>query len=132
MRRHGFTLIELLVVIAIIGILIAPAAARRAGGPRGRPPDPVCQQPQADRPGDAQLPRRSGLAPLGVGPTSRSGLSFWGPLPLLGPYFEGQNVFNATNFSHLELIRVAEQDGPVAPDRALPLPLRPRPPCRRP
>ena len=35
-----------------------PAPARGAGGPRGRPPRPVRQQPQADRAGDAQLPRR--------------------------------------------------------------------------
>ena len=41
-RRSGFTLIELLVVIAIIGVLIAPAAAGRAGRPRGRPPRPQC------------------------------------------------------------------------------------------
>ena len=56
--RHRFTLIELLVVIAIIAVLIAlllPAvqAAREAAR---RPP--VHQQPQADRPGPAQLPRR--------------------------------------------------------------------------
>ena len=64
-RRPGFTLIELLVVIAIIGVLIAPAAAGRAGGPRGRPPRPVHQQPQADRPGAAQLRGHPRPAPLG-------------------------------------------------------------------
>ena len=32
-----------------------PAAARRPGGPRGGPPHPVHQQPQADRPRPAQL-----------------------------------------------------------------------------
>ena len=55
-RRRGFTLIELLVVIAIIAVLIALLAARRAVGPRGGPAVPVHQQPEADRPGDAQLP----------------------------------------------------------------------------
>ena len=57
MRRRGFTLIELLVVIAIIAVLIAlllPAvqAAREAARRIA-----VRQQPQADRPGPAQLPR---------------------------------------------------------------------------
>ena len=65
MRRRGFTLIELLVVIAIIAILIAPAAARRAGGPRGGAADPVLEQPEADRPGPAQLRVVARLAALG-------------------------------------------------------------------
>ena len=47
--HRGFTLIELLVVIAIIAVLIAPALARGAVGARGRPPDAVHQQSQADR-----------------------------------------------------------------------------------
>ena len=54
-QARGFTLIELLVVIAIIAVLIALALARRAGGPRGGPPCPVRQQPQAARPGGRQL-----------------------------------------------------------------------------
>ena len=56
--RKGFTLIELLVVIAIIAILIAPARAGRAEGPRGGGTDAVPEQSQADRPGPAQLRRR--------------------------------------------------------------------------
>ena len=65
-RRTGFTLIELLVVIAIIAVLIAlllPAvqAAREAARRLA-----VRQQPEADRPGAAQLPSRQRLLPHGV------------------------------------------------------------------
>ena len=55
-NRRAFTLIELLVVIAIIAVLIALLVAGRAGGPRGRPPRPVHQQPQAVGAGQPQLP----------------------------------------------------------------------------
>jgi len=47
--RGAFTLVELLVVIAIIGLLVAPAPARRAVGPRIRPPHDVQGESQADR-----------------------------------------------------------------------------------
>ena len=46
-------------MIAIIAILIGLLAARRPEGPRGRQPDQVRQQPEAARPGRAQLPRRA-------------------------------------------------------------------------
>ena len=54
-----------------------PALAGRAVGPRGGPPRPVHQQPQADRPGPAQLPHghrhvpdgRLEEPPLGPGDT---------------------------------------------------------------
>ena len=62
-RRAGFTLIELLVVIAIIARPDRPAPAGRAGGPRGGPARPVRQQPEADRPRPAQLPRRARQLP---------------------------------------------------------------------
>ena len=55
-KKPGFTLIELLVVIAIIAVLIAlllPAVQSAARPPAVR----VHEQPQADRTGDAQLPR---------------------------------------------------------------------------
>ena len=42
-----------------------PAVARRAGGPRGGPPGPVHQQPQADRARPAQLPHGDGQVPDG-------------------------------------------------------------------
>ena len=45
-----------------------PAPARGAGGPRGGPPRPVRQQPEADRPGPAQLPRRHGSFPPAICP----------------------------------------------------------------
>ena len=79
-RRTGFTLIELLVVLAIIAVLVGlllPAVPR---GPRGIPAGSVHQQPQADRPRAARLPRHCQRAPVGS-----SGRTFppKGPKPLL-------------------------------------------------
>ena len=50
----GFTLIELLVVIAIIAVLI-DSCCRPFSRPRGRPPHPVHQQSEANRPWASQL-----------------------------------------------------------------------------
>ena len=58
-RRNAYTLVELLVTIAIIGILIAPAAACCAGSARGGETHAMCEQPQADFVGDAQLSRHA-------------------------------------------------------------------------
>ena len=52
--KFGFTLIELLVVISIIGILV-PYCAGGSSGPRGRTANAVLQQPEANRPGHAEL-----------------------------------------------------------------------------
>ena len=57
--RSAFTLIELLVVIAIIAVLIALLLPGGAVGARGGAADAVHEQPEADRPGDAQLRERS-------------------------------------------------------------------------
>ena len=43
-----------------------PAAAGRPGGPRGGPAGAVRQQPEADRPGAAQLPQRQRRLPDGL------------------------------------------------------------------
>ena len=104
--RSGFTLIELLVVIAIIAVLIALLLARRPGGPRGRAAGPVRQQPEAARPGDAQLPHRHQRLPDGqsiawttsYGYTYQEGWTDWSCHALLLGYLEQTPLYNAANF----------------------------------
>ena len=103
-----FTLIELLVVIAIIARPDRPAAARRAGGPRGRPPGAVRQQPQADRPGRPILASAIGCFPGGsnvsayeVKPGDPG--ENWDKQAMMLPYMEQSSVYNPINFSLVSL-----------------------------
>ena len=92
-RRRGFTLIELLVVIAIIAVLIAlllPAvqAAREA----------------ARRAQCVNNLKQIGLAlhnyhdVKGAFPTGYFTWNTWGPMVMILPHLEQQNLFNALNF----------------------------------
>ena len=76
-----------------------PAAARGAEGPRGRRADAVQQQPQADRPGLPQLPRRQQRLPArlpGRGAVQRrrdDTTPGWGWAAFLLPYLEQDNLY---------------------------------------
>ena len=78
-----------------------PAAARRPGGARGGPADPVHQQPEADRPGPAQLRVDQRRVPAGPDQHLRRRQR-----PLLGGLLADapavgacRPLFNAMNFS---------------------------------
>ena len=122
-RRAAFTLIELLVVIAIIAVLIALLAARRPGGARGGPAVPVRQQPEADRPGDAQLQRRPTTRCRWAGPSkrgpidpSRSRRGSWGS-------WSRPTSSTRLNFS-LSSYDPSNVTGAAVVDQQLPLPVR--------
>ena len=87
-----------------------PAAAGRPGRPRGGPPDPVRQQPEADGPGPAQLreQQRRASRPAASRPTSATasppGTQFvdgnYSTLARLLQYLEGTTIFNTVNFNY--------------------------------
>ena len=116
-HRRGFTLIELLVVIAIIARPDRPAAARRAGGPRGRAGGPVRQQPQAARPGDRTTTRRrSARCRRRCCMTGTPGVVTWtngfGAHPSILPFAEQGPLFNCDQFRRRHVCdRGPEPDG---------------------
>ena len=82
-----------------------PALARRAVGPRGGPPDPVHQQPQADRPGRRTTTRAPTTSfPMGGQFQTARQRRTTGPrwsgvfVPMI-PYFEQGTLYNAYNFN---------------------------------
>jgi prepilin-type N-terminal cleavage/methylation domain-containing protein/prepilin-type processing-associated H-X9-DG protein len=98
--RRAFTLIELLAAISIISVLIAlllPAVqAAREAARRLSCVNNLKQMGVALHNYETSL----GSLPWGMGPRPIPlGLKFWGTVALLSPYLEGQNAFNAINFS---------------------------------
>ena len=101
--RRGFTLIELLVVISIIGVLIAlllPAVqAAREAARRIQCTNNLKQLGLALH----NYEGTNGALPIGVivtrTPSGDPIFGGWGPLARILPYIEGQNQFNACNFS---------------------------------
>jgi prepilin-type N-terminal cleavage/methylation domain-containing protein/prepilin-type processing-associated H-X9-DG protein len=102
-HRHGFTLIELLVVISIIGVLIAlllPAVqAAREASRRIQCANNLKQIGLAVH----NYENAVGTLPLGCVVTfdraNNPIFGGWGITARILPYFEGQNQFNACNFT---------------------------------
>ena len=85
-----------------------PAAPRRAVGPRGGPPNPVHQQPEADRPGVHELRERQQLLLADDDPGSlahrrarRPGTfeSSWSAFARSAPFLEQGSFYNSINFN---------------------------------
>ena len=101
--RRGFTLIELLVVIAIIAVLIAlllPAVqAAREAARRMQCTNNLKQIGLALH----NYESTHSVLPIGCivtwGPGNVPIFGGWGPLARIQPYLEGQNGYNACNFS---------------------------------
>ena len=104
-KPQGFTLIELLVVIAIISVLIALALAGRAIGPRGCPPHPVRQQPEADRPALHNYEETTQALPFGKGGDYMSVIpgapvyARWSTHSQLLAFLEQRPLYDAINFN---------------------------------
>ena len=89
------------------------AVARRAVGPRGRPPRPVHQQPQADRLGSFNYESSNGAFPQRASqptspcerddPASQFVDGGWSTLARILPYMEAGNSFNALNFNFVRI-----------------------------
>ena len=80
-----------------------PALAGGPGGPRGGQADAVRQQPQADRPGDPQLPLdlrlSSRWASRNTCPVTSYNWDSWSSHALMLGHLEQTQLYNACNFS---------------------------------
>ena len=106
-----------------------PAAPRRPEGPRGRRPHAVHEQPEAARPGPAQLPRHA-TATSRRPATSTPFNPGWAPThgwgTFLLPYIEQDNLANLYRWT--QLVRPGEPAGGRPDPEDVHVPVRPRRP----
>ena len=86
--------VALPVLLVVRGHSGGPVAAGGASGPRSGPADAVHQQPETDRPGDAQLPPGVRLFPPAFIP-DKNGKPMHSWRVLILPYLEGQGLYCA-------------------------------------